>query len=127
MLFVPPVGWKKSAPPAPSGPSFNMTAGAFSGVVFGYSDGSGLPAFGSIDAEPIPGHDLIANVSGFSQAITFAGDAVSLLSGLTVWVNGIQYAANFSGWGLFGSDTQGSWSSDGPDYADGNSYFIEIK
>lgn len=118
------------APPVSGGAgySFNMTAGNFSaGLLIGYSPG----LTGSIDAEPIPTNPLNGLFSGtIGNGIGFNdGDITGLLAGLTVWINGVQYAANFSGWSYDGGGdaTSASWSSGGPTFVGGNSYFVEIK
>jgi hypothetical protein len=119
------------APPAPSGPSFNMTAGSAFDFYYGYSNGAGdLPlTFGSIDVEPFPGNELIVFLGGGFQVVQFDGDIVALLSGLTVWVNGVEYPDSFTGWSLVSGRTEGSWVNEesGPAFADGNTYLVELK
>ena len=112
----------------PSGYSFNMTAGDPNGSIQGYSNGSLLPAFGSIDAEPISGETLLYLATGsIANEMRFDGDIVSLLSGLTVWVDSVEYPGN-GDWFLSSGDTFMVWSApNAPVFVDTTMYFIEIK
>lgn len=120
---------KKFAPPAVVY-SFNMTAGQAGGFVQGYeSSGAFGSPFGSIDAEPIPDHALVFLLSGLSKSIAFSGDAVSLLSGLTVWVDGVEFPFDAADWNFNSGtgNTGGTWDDVGPAFVDTQSYFVEIK
>lgn len=121
-FFVPPPPFRTSSA---SGYSFTMTA-AMSGFVTGYVAGSA----GSISAEPILGQTLLElwSLSGLA-VIAFDGDVTGLLSGLTVYVDGVSYAAGFSGWEYDegGDATYGTWASGGPDFVDAGVYAAEIK
>jgi hypothetical protein len=109
--------------------SFNMTAGDFVGVLQGYSDGSQTSAFGSIDAEPLPGNNLALCISGSLPGITFHGDATSTLTGLTVWVDSVEYPFDGQDW-MYNSDsdlTESLWDVASPTFVNTNAYFVEIK
>lgn len=133
MSFIP--GWfpthilASSAPSAPTGLFFNMTAGDFSEAVQGYSDGTQVTAFGSIDVEPIPGNDLSALFTGVSDGISFHGDVTSIVTGLTVWVDGVEYPFDGFDWVYSsGSDlTSGVWNVGGPVFVNTAIYLVEIK
>ncbi len=107
---------------------FTMTAGD-DGSLQGYHDGSGSPAFGSIDGEPIPGFNLATLASGFLTFITFHGDATSILAGLTVRVDGVAYPFDFQDWTYDSGDnaTSGIWDVAGPVFVNTVVYFVEIK
>lgn len=80
--------------------------------------------------QPIPGQTLRQFVSSFGTTnIKFEGNIAALLSGLTVYVNGVSYASNFSGWSYNGGDgaTVGMWASGGPIFVASNVYAVEIK
>lgn len=112
------------------GYSFTMTAGVFSGVVLGYSDGSVIPAFGAIDGEPVSGHALAFLSSSASGAggMSFAGDATALLSGKSLWVEGVEYPFDDADWAYDGSSlTSASWATGAPPLADTSIYDCEIK
>lgn len=109
-----------------SGYTFTMTAGT---LVFatGYISGGSA---GSINQEPISGQTLRQLVSSFGTTnIKFEGDITALLSGLTVNVGGVSYAAGFSGWSYDGGDgaTVGTWASGGPIFVASSVYAVEIK
>lgn len=111
-----------------AGYSFNMTAGDFGGSIQGYSDGNLLPAFGSIDAEPVSGETLVALIdqgSG-SGGIVFTGDLLAEFTGLSVYVDSVEYPFD-TDWSNEGGVTQAGWSSSGPDFVNTTVYFIEIK
>lgn len=128
-------GTGASGTPLPSSYSFTMTAGDYATVIQGYNidDSSGLPVMGSIDAEPIPGHVLGVLYTSSSQQgmIVFVGDVTALVSGKTVWVDGVEYPFDSSGWQSTGGDggsiTAAPWNTAGPVFVGGVSYFIEIK
>jgi hypothetical protein len=111
----------------PAGLSFNMTAGDLAGIAQGYSNGSVVAAFGSIDAEPIPGNDLKLFIDGAGGGIAFDGDVMALVAGLTVWVDGVEYPFDGDDWATDGDQTQGTWASSAPVFLDAVSYFVEIK
>lgn len=97
---------------------------------FVFSTGYVAGAAGSIDQEPVPGETLRQFVSSFgTTSIKFEGDVTALLSGLTVYVGGVSYAAGFSGWSYNGGDgtTGGTWSSGGPTFVNAGVYAVEIK
>jgi hypothetical protein len=108
--------------------SFTLTAGEASGHQ-GYDTGVVFGTFGSIDAEPIEGHDLAFIFTGsIARAITFAGDALALLDGKTVFVDDVEYATGFSGWSVDGGSTGATWTAgNGPTFINTNEYFVEIK
>lgn len=119
--------------------SCNMTAGNYSGAIFGYENpadtaiGGGFGGFGSIDGEPVPGATLLGffSFTGVSY-IFFDGDIASDLAGLNLWVDGVEYAIGEEpGSWLYVPDldiTAAIWSEGaGPSFADGVVYFIEIK
>ncbi len=103
--------------------SFNMTAGTGSGFT-GYSDGSLIGAFGSIDAEPISGETLAAVISGPFDVVSFTGDVTSLISTHTVWVDGVEYPGS---WSFTGSTTDYTYDSTTPTFSNGVDYDIELK
>lgn len=109
------------------GYSFTMTAGDYLGSAQGYSDGSLFPVFGSINAEPIPSNPLLALFTPTLKIISFDGDAETLLTGLSVWVDGVEYPFDGSDWEFGGSDTYATWDAGGPTFVDGVQYFVEIK
>jgi hypothetical protein len=86
--------WQKLiAPTAAAGYSCNLTIGTFSGVLgFGTVAVPGV-AFGSIDAEPIPGETLNCALWTTTPefVVNFAGDVVSLVNGFDVYFNGVNY------------------------------------
>lgn len=85
---------------------------------------------GSINQEPIPGQTLRQFVSSFgTTSIKFEGNIAALLSGLTVYVDGVSYASGFSGWSYDGGDgaTVGTWASGGPIFVASSVYAVEIK
>lgn len=119
-FFVPP-------PPIRVGSAYACTLTAAT-LVFakGYIRGS----IGSISQEPIPGQTLRQFVSSFGTTnIKFEGNIAALLSGLTVHVDGVSYAAGFSGWSYNGGDgaTVGTWASGGPIFVASSVYAVEIK
>lgn len=112
-----------------------MTSGnGFGGTVFGFIDDVFAATFGSISQEPISGEVLRALVGTF---VMFEGDLVSELSGLTIWVGGVEYPFDGDDWTLdsdgsstgVANSTYASWSSAGPDFSPGTGeqYAIEIK
>ena len=108
-----------------SGYTFTMTAGTLV-FVTGYISGG----TGSISQQPIPGQTLRQFVSSFGTTnIKFEGNIAALLSGLTVHVGGVSYAAGFSGWSYNGGEgaTVGTWASGGPIFVASSVYAVEIK
>lgn len=119
------------------GYAFNVTAGT-DGSNVGYVASD----YGSIDAEPVPAHALETCVYFPlpAVALSFSGDAVSLLAGKHLWVGGVdhglpqdvgagadwQYDSDGS---LTGAPavTFGHWLTGYPTFVNGNSYFVEIK
>ena len=127
MLIVPSIGWRRPAGGG-GGYSFNMTAGDFAGVVFGYYPAASV---GSIDVEPIAGQNLVQSIAVIPQGLSvvvFSGDLREFLSGFTVWVDGVEFnTINATGdWELVEGET-GYKFGDGTEFTDGNTYFIEIK
>jgi hypothetical protein len=120
-------GLMMAAAATPAGYSFTMTA-EDGGPVIGYDIGV-IGTFGSIDAEPIPGETLLNLFSGFVNNIAFSGDLTSLLSGLTVWVDDVEYPFDLADWTYQsgGDVTDASWDEAGPVFVDSNMYFVEIK
>jgi hypothetical protein len=115
--------------PQPAGvfTPFVLTAGADSGFV-GYSDGTLLPAFGSISVQPISGETMTALASsGGAGAVYFIGDIVSLLSGNTVWVDDVEYPFDSFDWTFSGGLTGAEWSAEAPTFVDTVQYDVEIK
>ncbi len=122
-FFVPPPPIRISSA---SGYTCTMTAGTL-GFVVGYVSGGSV---GSINQQPIPGQTLRQFISSFGTTnIKFEGNIAALLSGLKVYVNGVSYASNFSGWSYNGGDgaTVGTWGSGGPIFVTYNVYAVEIK
>jgi len=108
--------------------SFNMTAGDLGGVAQGYSDGSLISAFGSIDAEPIGGTTLTFLITGSVGAtISFAGNITATVAGLSVWVDGVEFPFDGVDWTFDGEETVASWDTAGPTFVNTVTYFIEIK
>lgn len=111
--------------------SFNLTAGNFAGSVFGYSNDLIGSPFGSIDGEPIDGTNYLKGmISGSLNAIVFEGDATTLVTGKTVWVDSVEYVFDDADWAYDGGEdhTIGSWDTGGPDFSGGaGPYFVEIK
>lgn len=70
-----------------------MLAGADSGYE-GYSDGALLPAFGSITGVLLAGFplNLLAYSAGEGTEIILSGDAVSQLTGMSLVIDGANYA-----------------------------------
>lgn len=113
------------------GISFNMTAGDFASAIQGYlSSGNyaGLPAIGSISAEPIPGNPLQVLISGNPQ-VAITGDVTATVTGLTIWVDSVEYPFDGADWAYDGGNdiTNATWVSAGPTFVDTVTYFIEIK
>lgn len=137
MLIVPVIGWGKRSGGGGGGYSFNMTAvdPSGAGLVIGYDniDMFGAGPFGSISSEPISGETLAVCASapslGYSGVI-FLGDVFNLLSGLTVWVNGVEYQPAFSldDWYYSSDDDMTMYDiEDASIFVGGDTYFIEIK
>lgn len=107
-----------------SGYSCTITAGQ-SGSDRGYDTTGG---FGTLDKQPVPGFTLqaFANLSFIQATMEFTGNALSLFAGKTVWVNGVNYPGG-SGWNFDSGYTYWDWTSGGPNFVNGNSYFVEIK
>lgn len=133
---------KKPAPDPGGGYSFTMTAGDFTpiggvppGVVAGHFRG----LIGSINAEPIPGYPIIACGSDSAgellapfpcEVLAFEGDAVSLLAGKSVWVDGVELLPILQDWTYNTSTIPPSTSialGDGSLFQPSQQYFIEIK
>lgn len=119
-FFVPP-------PPIRVGSAYACTLTAAT-LVFakGYISGG----TGSISQEPIPGQTLRQFISSFGTTnIKFEGNIAALLSGLTVYVDGVSYASGFSGWSYDGGGgaTVGTWASGGPIFVASSVYAVEIK
>lgn len=125
-MLAPFIGWNSGAPP-PSYYSFNMTAADIAGGVFqGYLKATG----GSIDAEPVTGHDLYYCIytSGVN-IIALVGDCTGLMAGLHLYVDGVDYGLGALGDWVFSSGyTLLEFVSDsGPVFVPTVSYFIEFK
>lgn len=72
--------------------TFDMTAGNYFNFAFGYNP---LGPYGSISQEPLPGHNIVEIVtfrpsSNIILVVVFQGDATSILSGLTVKIDGAE-------------------------------------
>lgn len=128
-LFLHRAGLSQPDAAPPAAFSCSMTAGNFSGAVFGYSNGTGIPAFGSIDQQPIPGETLNLLAGPPLSGIQFAGDVTSSVAGLSVWVDGVEYPFDSQDWThvMPANVTTGSWTSGAPTFANAVTYFIEIK
>ena len=113
-----------------SGYSFTMTAGDFSGSIQGYSNGTFIDTFGSIDVEPLPGNPLLTFFGGsLTNGIGFQGDCLSQLSGKSVWIDGVEYPFNDSDW-TYDADndnTGGVWTANTITFTPTQTYSIEIK
>lgn len=127
--IAPAISKKKAADPG-GGYSFTMTAGDY----FGFASGYGGPGedVGGISNEPIPGQTLLMFLGpSFTNSadILFAGDILDIVNGLTVWVDGIEYAAGNDGWEYDSivDATAIYWASSGPIFTADLNYFIEIK
>lgn len=108
---------------ASSGYSCNLTIGADSGL-YGYSVPIG---FGSISAEPVPGHVLDAVVwvsDGSYIGVAFSTNCLTLVTALNAYVNGVNYGGAGS-WAWDGSHTAFEAFS-GPTLTSGT-YLFEIK
>lgn len=110
--------------------TFNLTAGDGPSSVFqGYSSGAFGGAFGSIDAEPIAGHTLVAIIDALGSIIAFSGDCTADVAGKTVWVDSVQYPFE-NDWSYDGDNdiTVADWSGGSPpDFTNTVEYFVEIK
>lgn len=128
---VAPAIRKKSGGSGPLPPfTCTLTAGTFSGTA-GYSDGSETAARGSIDQEPIPGNVLkyattqVISTNNFTL-ILFAGDILSIVDGLSLYVDGntdtttwsVDVDGNTAGELPFGTDVA---------FVNGNAHSFEIK
>lgn len=117
--------------PAPAGGSSvyscHVTAGSYSAIT-GY-----LPttSTGSIDTEPVPGQTLSACYTSSNSYfnVFFSGNIASLLAGLHVWLDGIDYGIGDSGTRFTYSSGNTKWSitSGLPSMTVGNTYLLEIK
>jgi hypothetical protein len=85
---------KTPVPPEP-GLSFNMTAAHYAGTYAGYSSGTMLDPFGSIDREPIPANPIIVVFCFLTDntvlQIVFTGDIQDQLAGKQLYVDGVPY------------------------------------
>lgn len=109
--------------PAASGYSCNLTIGTDAGL-YGYSVPLG---FGSISAEPVPGHVLGAVVwvsDGSYIGVAFSTNCLTLVTALNAYVNGVNYGGAGS-WAWDGSQTAFEALS-GPTLTSGT-YLFEIK
>lgn len=116
---------------AAAGYSCTLTIGNSSGVLYGYAksgDLQGFGPFGSISGQPIAGQTLDTlywdNPSTAFFA-AFAGDILSTLTALNVWVNGVNYGGAGSWDNSSGTHTVYEGAS-GPSLTSG-SYLVEIK
>lgn len=119
-----------------TGISFNMTAGdlfwfqgyGVEGLTEEGSPPEPTPQFGSISAQPIPGHDLYYLITGLGNGIAFIGDATVILAGLSVWVDGIEYPFDID-WNYddVSDKTLADWTTSPPVFVDTVTYLIEIK
>lgn len=117
--------------PAPaggaSGYSCNVTAGAVS-TLRGYN--VSVP-IGSIDNQPVPGQALnYCYTNGTSLFyVAFAGDVSTLLAGMHVWLDGVDYGIGDSTYRFNYSSGTTKWriTSGYTPMVDGNTYFLEIK
>lgn len=114
--------------PEPGGDAM-ITAESFTegGVTFsGYSTDYGI---GSLSRQPLAGVTLtdIFTISGYGAVVWFVGNVASQLSGKTVWIDGVEYAAGFSGWSYDDGHTVGEWQAGGPIFVSNVTYVIEIK
>lgn len=110
-----------------AGYSFNMTAGVYGGFITGYYAGLA----GSIDQEPLSeDFPLQVLATGLINGIAWPSDVISLVEGMTLWVDGVEYP--------FGSDwaydpgedlTSAYWDESflPPSFVVDTTYFVEIK
>lgn len=119
-------GWRRTA----AGYSCNVTAGA-SGSYVGYDT---TLLIGSISAEPVPGHTIngIFSYSGVFSVVGFVGDIETLLTGLHVWIDGVDKGAGDdigygSGWQYDGSSSTVWGANTTFGFVNGNTYLVEIK
>lgn len=117
-----------------------VTAGGYSctmtaGVDGGDAGFSVAGAYGSINAEPVPGEtcEAIGTSGGAIFIVSFTGDITATLSGLHVWVDGVDYGAGEdiglgAGWHVnAGSTLWARTSPTLPTFSNGVGYLIEIK
>lgn len=134
--IAPAISKKKAAPDPGGGYSFTMTAGNFANVVYGYSNGGILPAFGSINAEPVPDETLEsimysptgAGLGFIGATIVFAGDIVDKLQSKILYVDGDPYTPSVDWFYDSNNDiTRATWENDSPEFVEDEEYFIEFK
>lgn len=115
------------------GLSFTITSeldgsGFFAGYV---DDTPGNTPIGSIDREPIEGNDLWFFIVGFASQIAVHDNAMEILAGTVVHVDGVPYPFDGVEWD-YSDDTPGSestgasWGAGAPPILPGGSYFIEF-
>lgn len=112
---------------------FSLTAGNYADFVIGYArEGNlfGIPAIGSIDAEPVPGHTLDSCfINSGSLSIYLLGDATALLAGRPVKINGVSYGDGDAGW-TYNSEfdvTAWSLSAGAPTWTESEVYACEFE
>src|SRR5690606_27136248 len=73
---------------------FTMVAGSGSGIT-GYSDGAVVGPFGEISSQPLVGHLVsLLGTDGVSPLTAyFHGDAVVLLTGATLYIDGVPFVS----------------------------------
>lgn len=135
----------------PINPVFNLTVGAFSGgfaYLYGFLRDDSYGGGSLSPDEPVYeapvylfAHVVAGGATPYSGRIELDGNVVSELTGKTVWIDGVEYTAGFSGWsygtssydGLPGAPanvTLATWSqSSSPrlPFQEFSTYLIEIK
>ena len=116
-----------SLPMEAGGYSFTITAADYLAAGYGFV----APDTGTLDsAEPLDApHTLYVCATlplygGF--LVYFVGDCATLLSGLSVWVDGVDYGTGDSGWNFADGYTTWSRATGGPTFA-ATQYFVQIK
>lgn len=115
------------------GLSFTLTSELDgSGFFFGYVDDTpGGTPIGSIDREPVTGNDLWFFIVGLINQIGFHDNAMEVLAGTVVHMDGTPYPFDGLEWsysegGEGNPATGASWGAGAPPILAGGSYFIEF-
>lgn len=137
MSFLP--GFFPGSVDSDSSPTVYTTtmAAGFALSAFGYTRSPWVPPayeIGSISNQPIPGQTLVAlyySPGAGGSTIGFSGHIAATLSGLKIWVNGVQYPFT-TDWQEIspaeGNFTQGLWTGGAaPQFEEFSFYDIEIK
>lgn len=106
-----------------------MVAGSGVGLT-GYSDGTipGIEQFGNISSQPVVGH-LVAFLGTPPLTAYFHGDAVVLLTGATLYIDGIPFVSGTPSLTVLGGQemTEVSFSgTPGFTFVEGQTYYLEM-